>query len=51
LAAPGEESRELRVVVERAEMVGHLHIEVAAWKRGTGHPLGFFRDRIGSVRM
>jgi hypothetical protein len=38
-------------MVERVEMVGHLYIEVAMRERGTGHPLGFFRNRIGGVRL
>jgi hypothetical protein len=46
-----EERRELRVVVEGAETVGHLHVEVPARKRGTGNPLGFFRDRISGWGM
>ena len=49
LAARREERRELRVVVDGAETVGDLHIDVPARERGTGHPLGFFRDRIGGL--
>ncbi len=46
LAAPREECGELGVVVDGAEPVSHLHIDVAVRERGTGHPLGVFRDRI-----
>jgi len=46
LATPREERGELGVVVDGAESVSHLHIGVPAPERGTGHPLGVFRDRI-----
>jgi len=45
----GEERRELGVVVDEAEPVSDLHIDVPAWERSTGNPLGFFRDYIGGV--
>lgn len=51
LTARREERRELRVMVDGAETVGHLHVDVPARERGTGYPLGFFRDRIGGLRM
>jgi hypothetical protein len=51
LTARREERRELRVMVDGAETVGHLHGDVPARERGAGHPLGFFRDRIGNLRM
>ena len=43
LTARREERCKLRVVVDSAETVGHLHVDVPARERGTGHPLGFFR--------
>jgi hypothetical protein len=43
LPAPRKECRELGIVVEIAEPVSHLHIEVPPWECGTGHPLGIFR--------
>src|SRR5262249_30383334 len=49
LAACGEERRELCVVVEWAKVVSYLHVEVPTRERGTGHPLGVFRNRIGGV--
>ena len=49
LTAPREERRELRVLVDSAETVGYLHVEVPARERGTGNTLGFFRDRIGGL--
>jgi hypothetical protein len=49
LTAPREERCELRVLVDSAKTVGHLHVEVPARERGTGDPLGFFRDRIDGL--
>jgi hypothetical protein len=51
LAARGEEDGELSVVIDVPETVGHLYVHVPVWERGTGNPLGFFRDRIGSLGM
>ena len=51
LTARREERRELRVMVEGAETVGHLHVDVPARKRGPGNPLGFFRDHISGLGM
>jgi hypothetical protein len=49
LAACGEKHREPCVVVDGAETVGDLRIDVPARERGTGNPLGFFRDWIGGL--
>ena len=51
LPAPRKEGRELGIVVESAEPVRHLHIEVPPWECGTGHPLGIFRNRISGFRV
>jgi hypothetical protein len=51
LAAAWEEGAELHILVDRAKTVGHLHVEVPAWERRTGHPLGFFGDRIGGLGL
>jgi hypothetical protein len=49
LAARRKEGGELRVMVDSAKAISHLHIHVPVWECGMGHPLGVFRDRIGSV--
>src|SRR5687768_16579224 len=46
-----EERRELGVVVDGAETVGDLHVDIPPRKRGTGNPLGVFRDRICGLGM
>jgi hypothetical protein len=38
-------------MIEMTETVDDLHIVVATWERGTGYPLGVFRDWIGSLGM
>src|SRR5262249_16120056 len=46
LATLGKECRELGVVVDGTKAISDLEIEVPARERGTGHALGFVRDRI-----
>jgi hypothetical protein len=36
-------------MIERTETVDDLHIDVATRERGTGYPLGVFRDWIGNL--
>src|SRR5215831_18167663 len=49
LATRRKEGGELRVLVDGAEAISHLHINVAVWEGRTGHPLGVFRDWIRRV--
>jgi hypothetical protein len=51
LPAPWKECRELGIMVESAEPVRHVHIEVPPWECRTGHPLGLFGDRISGFRV
>jgi hypothetical protein len=51
LAAHREERGELRVMVDISKPVGHLHVDIAMWERGTGNALGFFRDRRSGLRV
>jgi len=51
LTARWKERCELRVVIDGAETVSHLPVDVPGRERGTGHPLGFFRERIGGLGM
>ena len=46
LARCGAKHRKRCVVVDGADTVGDLPLDVPARERGTSHPLGIFRDRI-----
>ena len=49
LAARREERGELRIVVDGAEPVGHLHIDIAMGKCGMGNALGVSRNQIAGM--
>src|SRR5262245_55953602 len=49
LAARRKERRELCVVVDGAQAVSYLEVEVPARECGPGHALGVVRDRIAGV--
>ena len=47
MAARREEGGKLRVLIDLAEMVGHLEVDVPTRKGGSGDALGVFRDGVG----